>query len=53
MFVGGNQKARRAASRVENGFVFLRVNHVHDEFDDIARGAELAVVGLHAHALLP
>lgn len=46
---GGNQKSRRTSSGVKNGFVFLGVDHVHDEFNDVARGSELAVLPLCAH----
>jgi hypothetical protein len=45
---GRNQEARRAAGRVENAFVLLRVDDLDHEVDDVARRAELAGVALAA-----
>ena len=48
VFVGRDEEAGGAASGVEDGFVFLRVEEVDDEVDDVAGRAELAGVALGA-----
>ena len=46
VFVGRDEEAGSAASRVKDGFVFLRVKDGNNEVDDMAWGAELAGVTL-------
>jgi hypothetical protein len=48
VFPRGDQEAGRAARRVEQAFVLLRVDQLDHEVDDVARGAELAGVALAA-----
>jgi hypothetical protein len=51
VFVGGDEKAARAARGVEDFVVRLRVDAGNDEINDVPRGAELTVLALNAHAL--
>ena len=46
MLVGRNQEPGGAAGRVENGFVFFRVDDGDHEVDDMTRRAELSGVAL-------
>ena len=48
VLVRRNQKPGSTTGRVENGFVFLRVNDRDDEVDDVARRTELPGVPLRA-----
>ena len=48
-FIRGNQKARRAARRVEDAIMLLRRDNLHDEVNDVARRAELPRVPLRIH----
>ena len=48
VLVGRDEESGGAAGRVENFFVFLRVDDCNDEVDDMARGAELPGVSLRA-----
>ena len=41
-FKAADEEAARAACRVANQFILLRVEHLHHEFDNRARGEELA-----------
>ena len=49
--VGGDEEAARAARGVEDFVAGLRVETGDDEINDVARGAELAVLALRAGAL--
>ena len=49
--VGGDEEAARAAGGVEDFVAGLRVEAGDDEINDVARGAELAVLTLRAGAL--
>ena len=40
---GGDEEARRAARRIADALARLRVHQRHDQVDDVARRAELAV----------
>ena len=46
---GGDEEARRAAGGVEHALVLLRIEHGHDEVDEVAGRAELPGVALRAH----
>ena len=48
VLVGRDQEPRGAAGRVEHGLGLLRVDDLHHEVDDVARGAELPRVALRA-----
>jgi len=48
MFISCQEKTGCSTGRVEDGFVFLRVNHLHNEINDVARGAELTGITLGA-----
>jgi len=49
MFVSGNQKAGRAASRIKNGLVLLRINHLNNKINNMARCPKLPSVSLGTH----
>lgn len=48
VFVGRNQKARCAASRIQNTLGLLGINHLHNKVDDVPRCAELSGIALTA-----
>ena len=48
VLVGGDEEARGPAGRIENGLVFLRVDDLDHEIDDVARSAELSGIALRA-----
>ena len=48
MFVGRNQEPGGTAGRIEDAFVFLRIDDVDDEVDDMTRSSELPSVALGA-----
>ena len=48
MLVGGNEEPGGAAGGIEDGILLLRVDDIHDEIDDMTRGAELSGVSLRA-----
>ena len=51
VLVGGDEEAAGAAGGIEDFLAGLRIEAVHDEVDDVAGRAELAVLALRAHAL--
>ncbi len=48
VLVGRDQESGGAAGGVEHGLVLLRVHHLDDEINDVARSAELAGIALGA-----